>query len=153
VYNLNYTPTTSWVQSWREITSEGTRTKKVWIALVRLYSVEWQGDRWKGKDLKRSGNGLIGRVSLYWPGGSLDSHVKSESRFEPTLLLIHVYSDFYAYMAAVASWLSGVCVIPHRFVHWLLPMDLEGREVRRSCPALRYGPNIRMELQENHCRL
>jgi hypothetical protein len=29
MYNLNYTPTTLGVQSWREIISGGTRTKKV----------------------------------------------------------------------------------------------------------------------------
>jgi hypothetical protein len=33
VNNLNYTPTTLGVQSWREITSGGTGTKKRWVPL------------------------------------------------------------------------------------------------------------------------
>jgi hypothetical protein len=44
MYNLHYVPTTLGVQSWREIISGGTRTKKVeyhW-----LYNVEWKDDRW-----------------------------------------------------------------------------------------------------------
>jgi hypothetical protein len=52
MYNLNYTPTTSGVQSWREIISGGKRTKKVEYHCSRayrpnlrptLYRIHWVG--------------------------------------------------------------------------------------------------------------
>jgi hypothetical protein len=51
VYNLNYTPTTLWVESWRDITSGGTRTKKVEYHCSRQLLHKWrwgypQEDSW-----------------------------------------------------------------------------------------------------------
>jgi hypothetical protein len=40
LYNLNYTPIALGVQSWREITSGGTRTKKVQYHWSRIYWFE-----------------------------------------------------------------------------------------------------------------
>jgi hypothetical protein len=40
MYNLNYAPTTLRVQSWREIISAGTQTKKVEYHCSRVFQIE-----------------------------------------------------------------------------------------------------------------
>jgi hypothetical protein len=49
MYNLHYVPTTLGVQSWREIISGGTRTKKDWIPLPQMIH-EYGEARWNESD-------------------------------------------------------------------------------------------------------